>query len=66
MKCFNFSRISNVCDKTGISPTRMSRFTTQSNSHLRAEELYLIALAIEGDPALMQIELYKDLKLKKG
>jgi hypothetical protein len=34
-------------------------------SHLRAEELVLIALAIGVDPAEMQRELYGNLKIKK-
>ncbi|TCD04000.1 helix-turn-helix domain-containing protein [Pedobacter psychroterrae] len=54
-----------VCNKTGISKTRMSRLTTQTNAFLRASELYLIALAIEVDPAVLQKELYGNLKLLK-
>lgn len=55
---------SQVSEKTGISKTRMTRLTTQSNSHLRAAELYLVALAIEVDPCEMLKFLSKDLKLK--
>jgi hypothetical protein len=36
-----------------------------ASSYLRAEELVLIALAIDVDPADMQKELYGHLKLKK-
>jgi len=54
-----------VCDRTGISKTRMSRLTTKSNSHLRSDELYLIALAIEVNPSDMFLDLSKDLQLIK-
>lgn len=53
-----------VSAKTGISKTRMTRLTTQSNSHLRASELYLVALAIEVEPCEMLKFLSKDLYLK--
>lgn len=53
-----------VSAKTGISKTRMTRLTTQSNSHLRASELYLIAMAIEVNPCEMLKFLCKDLQLK--
>ena len=43
---------SQVSAKTGISKTRMTRLTTQTNSHLRASELFLVALAIETDPCV--------------
>lgn len=56
---------SQVSVKTGISKTRMTRLTTQPNSHLRASELYLVALAIEVDPCDMLKFLSKELKLKK-
>ena len=55
---------SQVSAKTGISKTRMTRLTTQTNSHLRASELFLVALAIETDPCEMLKFLSKDLKLK--
>ena len=56
---------SQVSLKTGISKTRMTRLTTQPNSHLRASELYLVALAIEVEPCEMLKFLSKDLKLIK-
>ena len=56
---------SQVSAKTGISKTRMTRLTTQPNSHLRASELFLVALAIEVDACEMLKFLSKDLKLIK-
>lgn len=55
---------SQVSVKTGISKTRMTRLTTQANSHLRVSELYLVSLAIDADPCEMLKFLSKDLKLK--
>lgn len=42
---------SEVSRKTGISKVRLSELTLNENTHLRAKELYLIALAIHVDPA---------------
>ena len=52
-----------VSSKTGISKTRMSRLANQTNSHLRADELYLVALAIDVKPSDLLDYLTKDLKL---
>jgi DNA-binding Xre family transcriptional regulator len=38
---------SDVSRKTGISKARLSELTLKESAKLRAEELYLIALAIE-------------------
>lgn len=54
---------SDVSRKTGISKVRLSELTLNENTHLRAKELYLIALAIHADPAEMFKALYKDVKL---
>ncbi|RXG13264.1 putative transcriptional regulator [Leeuwenhoekiella aestuarii] len=54
---------SEVARKTGINKTRLSELSNQEKTHLRAEELYLIALAIDVDPGEMFIELHQDLKL---
>ncbi|WP_394366034.1 helix-turn-helix domain-containing protein [Leeuwenhoekiella palythoae] len=48
---------------TKISKTRLSELSNQEKTHLRAEELYLIALAIDVDPGEMFMELHQDLKL---
>ena len=52
-----------VSRKTGISPSRLSELTLNENTHLRAKELYLIALAIDVDPCDVLKEIYKDVKL---
>lgn len=54
---------SDVSRKTGISKVRLSELTLNEKTHLRAKELYLIALAIHVDPAEMFTELYKDVSL---
>lgn len=41
---------SQISRRTGLSKQRMSELTTNETSKLRADELYLIALAIEVDP----------------
>ena len=53
-----------VSDRTGISRSRISELTLKENTHLRARELYLIALAVGVDPCDLLKELFKDLKLK--
>ena len=52
-----------VSRKTGISKTRLSELSNNSKTKLRVDELYLIALAIDTDPAEMINTLCKDLKL---
>ena len=42
-----------VSRKTGISKTRLSELANNTGTKLRADELYLIALAIEADPCEM-------------
>ena len=54
---------SDVSRKTGISKVRLSELTLNESTHLRAKELYLIALAIHVDPAEMFVELYKKVSL---
>lgn len=54
---------SDVSRKTGISKTRLSELTNKATTKLRADELYLIALAIDVDPCEVLKEVCKDLKL---
>lgn len=54
---------SEVSRKTGISKVRLSELTLNENTHLRAKELYLIALAIHVDPAEMFLEIHSDIIL---
>jgi DNA-binding Xre family transcriptional regulator len=53
-----------VSRKTGISASRLSELTLKPNSHLRAKELYLIALAIDVDPCELLTIVCKDVVLK--
>lgn len=53
-----------VARKTGLTKARMNELTLNERSHLRAEELYLIALAIGVEPCEVMNTLYGDLKLK--
>lgn len=53
-----------VSRRTGISKSRLTQLTSNDTAKLRADELYLIALAINVDPGEMFKELYKELGLK--
>lgn len=55
---------SDVSRKTGISKTRLSELTNNASTKLRADELYLIALAIDVDPCEILKEVCKDVKLQ--
>jgi len=52
-----------VSRKTGISASRLSELTLKDNTKLRADELYLIALAIDVNPAELLMFVCVDLKL---
>ncbi len=52
-----------VARRTGISKSRLSQLTSNDTTKLRADELYLIALAIDIDPGEMFKEIFKELKL---
>ncbi|WP_308993797.1 helix-turn-helix transcriptional regulator [Mariniflexile litorale] len=54
-----------VARRTGISKSRLSQLSGNDSTKLRADELYLIALAIDVDPGELLKEVYKDLKLLK-
>ena len=56
---------SDVSRKTGISKTRLSELSNNERTKLRADELYLIALAIDVDPCEVFKQVCKDLKLKE-
>ena len=53
-----------VSNRTGISRSRLSELTLNPTTHLRAKELYMIALAIDVDPCDMLKEIYSDVKLE--
>lgn len=54
---------SDVARKTGISKTRLSELSNNASTKLRADELYLIALAIDVNPCEVLNEVCKDLKI---
>lgn len=56
---------SEVARKTGLSRARMNELTLHERSHLRAEELYLIALAIDVPPCELLEALCGKLKLER-
>ncbi len=53
-----------ISRKTGISASRLSELSLKSSTRLTAEELYLIALAIDAKPAVVLEEVCKNLKLE--
>lgn len=56
---------SEVARKTGLSKARISELSLNPSTRLQAEELYLIALAIDVNPCELLDALYNGLKLKK-
>lgn len=56
---------SEVARKTGLSRARMNELTLHERSHLRAEELYLIALAVDVAPCELLEALCGKLKLER-
>lgn len=56
---------SEVSRRTGISKARISELTLNTATKLRADELYLIALAINVEPSEVLNEVCGHLKLEK-
>lgn len=54
-----------VSRKTGISANRLSELSLNPSSRVRADEIYLIALAIDVDPGDLLREVCGHLKLEK-
>lgn len=54
-----------VSRRSGISQARLSQLSSNESTKLRADELYLIALAIDIDPCELLKEVFKELKLLK-
>jgi DNA-binding Xre family transcriptional regulator len=52
-----------VARKTGLSAFRLSQLSINPKSQLRVEELYLIALAIEADPADVLLTVCNEISL---
>ena len=57
---------SEVARKTGLSSPRLSELSTNPKAKLRADELYLIALAIEADPCELLRDVCEGLELRHG
>ena len=55
---------SDVSRKTGISKTRLSELSNNVKTKLRADELYLIALAIDVNPCEVLSIVCNELELK--
>ncbi len=53
-----------VARRTGLTKARINELTLNSSAKLRAEELYLIAKAIDADPCEVLNKLYAHLQLK--
>lgn len=54
-----------VSRKTGISTSRLTELTRNEKTKLKAEEAYLIALAIDVEPGEILEKVFENLKLKK-
>jgi DNA-binding Xre family transcriptional regulator len=54
-----------VSRKTGISTSRLTELTRNEKTKLKAEEAYLIALAIDVEPGEILEKVFANLKLKK-
>ena len=55
-----------VSRKTGLSQARLSELSSNEKTHLRAKELYLIALAIDVDPCEILKEIYEGVSLESN
>jgi len=56
-----------VARKTGLSKARLNRLVIDKTTHLRAEELYKIALAIGANPCeLLEFVCKSSKEMKKG
>ena len=54
-----------ISRKTGLNPSRLSELSISPKAKLRADELYLIALAIEANPCEMLEFICGHLELKE-
>lgn len=54
-----------IARKTGLSNTRLSELTRKESAKLKAEELYLIALAIDIEPGEILTKICGHLNLIK-
>jgi hypothetical protein len=56
---------SEIARRTGLSSPRLSELTINPKAQLRADELYLIAMAIDADPCEMLKEICAELRLNE-
>jgi putative transcriptional regulator len=56
---------SEISRRTGIRKSRLSELSSNAKVRLKADELYLIALAIDVNPCEILKEVCGDLKLEK-
>lgn len=54
-----------VARKTGLSTSRLSELSRNNSTVLKAEEVYLIALAIDVNPEDILLKLYGHIKLNR-
>ena len=54
-----------VARRTGMSKSRLSELSNNPSTQLRADELYLIALAMDINPSELLEYVCSDLKLKE-
>lgn len=54
-----------VSRKTGIATSRLSQLSTKESTNLKAEELYLISLAIDSNPSDILEKMFGHLNLNK-
>jgi len=52
-----------ISRRTKISPSRLSELSLKGTARLTAEEVYLIALAIDIEPSNLLTEVCKNIKL---
>ncbi len=52
-----------VSRRTGINPSRLSELSLNSKARLTAEEVYLIALALDIEPVIILDEVCKNVEL---
>lgn len=57
------TEIGKLLDRISVNSSRLSELSLKKSTRLAAEELYLIALAIDIDPGEMAKEIFKNIVL---
>ena len=55
-----------ISRRTGISPSRLSELSLNQKTRLTAEEVFLIARAMDIEPSLILSEICRNVKLVTG